>query len=125
MAKKLKDMDAWEMMGALAELAEPVGNLARDEAFWSAFEECTKRGVRLRQKDTFRYILQAYAKLFPLLMNEEHRRDTFRILAIINGKTVEQVAKMSGPEMLEEARAVFSETLIPFFTLSGLSAFTE
>ena len=43
MKAKLKDLPAWEMMGALAELAEPVGNLARDDAFWDAFTECTKR----------------------------------------------------------------------------------
>lgn len=125
MKAKLKDLPAWEMMGALAELAEPVGNLARDDAFWDAFTECTKRGVRLKQKDTARYILQAYGALFPILMNEQHRMDTFRILAIINGKTVQEVAKMRGAEVLAEAKAVFEETLIPFFTLSGLSDITE
>ena len=122
---KLKDMKGWEMMAALAELAEPVGNLARDDAFWDVFKECTKRGVGLKQQNTFRYLLTAYSELFPILMGEAHRLDTFKILAIANGVTVEQVTKMSGPEMLNSAKEAMQEIIIPFFTRSGLSGITE
>ena len=121
---KLKDLKSWDMMSALAELAEPVGNLANDDAFWDVFKDCTKRGVGLRQQDTFRYLLTAYSSLFPLLMSETHRQDTFRILAIVNGTTVEKVANMSGTEILASAKEAFREVLVPFFTRSGLSGIT-
>lgn len=125
MAVKLKDAQAWDMMGRLAELAEPVGNLTRDDAFWDVFVECTKRGVGLKQKDTFRFLLLAYADLVPMLMSEEHRADTFRILAIVEGKTVEQVARMNAQELWQSVRDAFREVVIPFFTSSGLSGISE
>ena len=122
---KLKDANAWEMMSKLAELAEPVGNLAKDDAFWDVFTECTKRGVSLKQENTFRFLLIAYADLWPILMSDEHKVDTFRILAIVEGKTLEQVARMNGKkELFDSVKDVFNETILPFFTYSGLSAIT-
>lgn len=124
MATKLKDMNAWDMMGALAELAEPVGRLASDDLFWDAFVECTKSGIGLKQKNGLRFFLQTYSNLFPILMGEEHRGDTFRILAIVQGVTVSEVAKMSGAELLSTVKEIFHEVLVPFFTSSGLSGIT-
>lgn len=122
---KLKDMTAWELMGALAELAGPVGNLANDDEFWDAFKECTKKGVGLKQKDGLRFFLQAYGGLFPILMREDHRRDTFHILAILEGKSIEEVARMNGEELLETVKSAWKEVIVPFFTSSGLSGITE
>ena len=122
---KLTEMNGWELSRALADLAEPVGNLVNDDEFWDAFKECTKRGVGLQQKNGLRFILKTYSDLFPLLMGERHIRDTFRILAITEGKTMEEVARMNGMELFTEMRNVFREQLQPFFTLSALSEMRE
>lgn len=125
MSKKLEDLSGWELMGALAELAEPVGNLAEDDEIWECFRECTKNAWQLRQKDGFRYLLKTYSKLFPLLMGEKHKRDTIKILAIVSGKPVSEAMSMNGAELIKDFGAIYKEQLEPFFIKSALSQKTE
>lgn len=120
--KKLTEMNGWEVMSALAELAEPVGNLVNDDAVWETFVECTKRGVNLRQSNTLRYLIQAYAKMTPVLLGDEHRTDTFRILAVIEGKPLAEIMDMPAPELWDDIKKAYEEHLKPFFTRSALSA---
>lgn len=122
---KLADKTAWDLMATLTEMAEPVGNLVNDDNFWDVFAQCTQKGVGLKQKNTLRWFLSTYAELFPVLMGEEHRLDTFRILAYCAGKSVEEVARMNGMELLDLVKGVYRDTLLPFFTSSGLSALSE
>ena len=91
---KLAEMTGWELMGALAEIAEPVGNLVNDDAFWDCFVDCTRRGVGLKQKDGLRFLLRTYAKLIPIVCGG-HKNDTARILAVIEGKPVAEVMQMN------------------------------
>ena len=111
---KLADLNGWELMAALAEIAEPVGNLVNDDAVWDAFQVCTRRAVTLRQKDGLRYIIRAYSEMIPVLM-KDHRTDVIRLLAVIEGKSVEETMKMNGKELFEDFKAVYRETLEPFF----------
>lgn len=120
--KKLVDMTGWEAMSALAELAEPVGNLANDDLVWDTFVECTRNGVTLRRGDaSFRFLLQAYAKMTPVLLGEDHRKDTFRILSVVEGKPIEEVMKMPAPELWEDIKKAYVEQLQPFFVKAARS----
>ena len=119
--KKLADMTGWEMTATLAEIAEPVGHLVNDDAFWDCFVNCTRKGVGLKQNDAFRYLLRAYAELMPLLFGA-HRQDTFRILSVIEGKSIEETMQMNAMELLDDAKVAFKEVLAPFFTKSARSA---
>lgn len=113
--KKLTELTGWETMAALAELAEPVGNLANDDTVWNTFVECTKRGVGLRRQDTMRFLLQTYAKLFPVLLGDEHRRDTMRILSVIEGKPLNEIMAMPATELWADVKKAWEEHLKPFF----------
>ena len=115
MAKKLEELNGWELTNALLELAEPIGNLTSDDKFWSTFEECTRQGLKLKQKDAFRFLLKAYANLFPILFGEEHKMDTFRILAVIEGQPANELMKKNGAELLKDCEKAFKEQLDPFF----------
>lgn len=119
--RKLVELNGWELMTALSELAEPVGNLVNDDAFWDCFVACTKRGVGLKQKDTFRFLLQTYAKMVPILLNE-HKSDTFRILAAIEGKPIKEVMEMDGAELIGDIKEAVQTNLAPFFTKFAHSA---
>lgn len=125
MGKKLEELNGWELMGALAELAEPVGNLAEDDELWECFRECTKSAWQLKQRDGLRFLLKTYSKLFPMLMGEKHKRDTVKILAIVSGKSTQEAMKMNGAELMAEFSAVYKERLEPFFIKSALSQKTE
>ena len=115
---KLNEMNGWELMGGLVELAEPIGNLVNDEPLWECFLECTRQAVRLRQKDGLAFILRNYAKLIPLLFGDDHKRDVVRILAVVEGMSVEEAMKKNGFELLRDFRAAYREQLAPFFTSS-------
>ena len=119
--KKLSELNGWELMGRLADLAEPIGNLTNDDLFWDTFTECTKRGVSLKQKDGLRFILKAYGKLIPILMGEDHRKDTIRILAAVEGKSVPEAMKMNGKQLFQDFLDAYKENIEPFFTRSALS----
>ena len=115
---KLNEMNGWELMGGLVELAEPIGNLVNDELLWECFLECTRQAVRLRQKDGLAFILKNYAKLIPLLFGDDHKRDVVRILAVVEGLSIEEAMKKNGFELLRDFRAAYREQLAPFFTSS-------
>ena len=125
MAKKLTELNGWELTNALVEIAEPLGNLAGDDKVWEVFKECTKRGVGIKQKDTFRFILTTYAKLIPALLGKEHKLDTVRILSVVEGKKVDELMKMNGTELLRDFERAFKEQLTPFFTKSVLMESAE
>lgn len=122
--KKFKDMEAWELMTALAEMAEPVNNIVSDDELWETFKECTKRGLRLKQKDGLQYILKTYGKLAPKLLGE-HKADTLKILSIVEGKKLEDLMHMNGAELLKDFTAVYKEQLESFFTKPVLLGKTE
>lgn len=115
MPKKLTELNGWELTAALLEVAEPIGNLACDDVFWSTFEECTRQGIGLKPKDTLRFLLKTYSRLFPILFGEEHKLDTFRILSVIEGEPVEKLMEKSGAELLKDCEKAFKEQLRPFF----------
>ena len=116
---KLNEMNGWELMAALAELAEPISNLVNDDALWECFVVCTKRGIGLERKDVLRFLLQTYGKMIPLLTGEEHRGDVLRIMAVVEGTTVDKAMKMNGKELLRDFVAAYKEHLEPFFTKSA------
>lgn len=119
--RKLSELNGWDLTVALAELAEPVGNLVNDDTFWDCFVNCTKKGVGVKQNDAFRFLLQTYSQMIPLLL-KEHQQDTFRILSIIEGKPIEEVMQMNGMELFEDIKEAFQTNLLPFFTKSRHSA---
>lgn len=121
MAKKLNEMQTYELMAALVELAEPVGNLADDDEFWDRFRDCTKKAWKLQQRDGLRFLVKTYAELGSLLFGEKHKHDIVKIFSIVAGKTIKETMEMNGAEMFSEFVKVYKEKLEPFFIKSALS----
>ena len=122
--KKIVEMEAWELMSALAELAEPVSNLVSDDVLWEQFKKCTARGMRLRRKDGLQFILETYGKLGKPLLGE-HKDDTLKILSVVTGKKFDELMHMNGVEVVQEFSKAYKEQLAPFFTKSVPSEKTE
>lgn len=122
---KLTELNGWDLMSALAELAEPVGNLVNDDDVWNCFKRCTKKGVSLKPENGFRFLLKTYAELFPMLCGERHKMDTLKIIAIAEGKTIKEVMSKNGAEILRDFEKAYREVLEPFFIKSARSERTE
>ena len=118
MSNKLMDMNGAEMAAALVSISAPIKNFLQDDEFMAAFKERTKDGVRNRATD----ILPVYADLVPMLLGEKHLEDTIKILATVEGKTVKEMLKMNGVEVIKDALLAWQEQIAPFFTQLGLSA---
>lgn len=109
---KLSEMNSKELCTALCVLAEPVGRIAADDEVADAL----KRMAENKANHTVmgRLIGTAYADFVPLLL-KKHKDDTFAVLSILTGKTVEELEKQNGFQLMKDVRSVFNSELIRFF----------
>ena len=114
---KLMEKNGAEMCAALVSIAAPMKAFLNDKEFSDTFRECTKKGVR-NQLEGFATI---YADMVPLMFGDKHLKDTLTILSVIEGKSVKELMKMNGVELLKDALGAWKEQIQPFFTQLGLS----
>lgn len=114
---KLLEKNGAEMCAALVGIAAPVKAFLEDKEFQDTFKECTKKGVN-NQLQGFATI---YADMVPLMFGKRHIKDTLTILSVIEGKSVNELMKMNGVEMLKDALEAWKEQIQPFFTQLGLT----
>ena len=114
---KLLEKNGAEMANALVSLSVPIKNFMDDTEFCEAFKECTKKGVRSKLSG----ILRIYTDLVPFILGDKHLKDTLQILAIVEGKSVNEMLKMNGTELLADAMGAWKEQIEPFLTQLGLS----
>lgn len=117
MGKKLLEKNGLEICATLTAMAEPIRNFMEDKEFTEAFKRCTIGGVENKLTE----FLQIYAELMPQLFGEKHRRDTLRILAEIEGKTVNEMLKMNGADLIADALDAWKEQIGPFFSRLGVT----
>lgn len=115
---KLLEKNGTEMAAALVNIAAPIKRFMDDEKFDKAFKNATKKGLRTQMSD----VLAIYSEIAPLLFGKEHLKDTLAILAEIEGKSVSELMKMNGTDLLADALQAFNEQVKPFFTRLGVSA---
>ena len=114
---KLLEKNGAEMAATLVSIAVPLKKFMEDAEFMGAWQKATKKGLKSGMSD----ILQIYVDIVPMLFGNEHLQDTLAILAAIEGKTVKEMLKMNGTDLIADAMQAFKEQLTPFFTRLGLS----
>lgn len=117
MAKKLLEKNGAEIAAMLVNMAARLRRFMDDKEFVEAWQKATKNGLKTGASD----VLKIYADLVPMLLGDKHLKDTLAILADIEGKTVQEMLKMNGTELLADALQAYKEQLLPFFTRLGLS----
>lgn len=115
---KLMEKNGAEMAVALVSIAAPLKRFAEDEEFTRIFKQATTKGVKMQLTD----IAEIYADVIPYMLGEAHVKDTMTILGVIEDKSVKELLKMNGVEMLQDVITAFKEQIKPFFTQLGLSA---
>lgn len=114
---KLLEKNGAEMCAALVSVASSLRKFMDDEEFDKAWKQATKNGLQTKMTD----LLKIYADIAPLLFSEAHLRDTLNILAVIEGKSVNDLLKMNGTELIADALKAFNEQIRPFFQQLGIS----
>ena len=121
MAKKLLEKNGAEMCAALVSLAVPIKHFTEDTELIETFRECTKKGVEYKLHG----IAVIYAEMTPLLFGEKHLNDIMTILSVVEGKSVKELLKMNGVDLMADAMQAWKEQISPFFQRLGLSVSTE
>jgi hypothetical protein len=105
---KLSEMNTVEMADALVELAEPIGNIAADDAI---VEKMRYLGTKKTNVEIFG---AAIAELAPFLL-KSHFDDTCAVVAVLADKTVDDVKNQKGLQTIADMKNCFDRELFDFF----------
>lgn len=114
---KLLEKNGAEMCAALVSIAGSVRSFLEDEEFIQTFQDCTRKAM----KNNLHGLLIIYADMAPLLFGDKHRNDTILILATVEGKSVREMLKMDGVELLKDAMDAWEAQIKPFFQRVGVT----
>lgn len=105
---KISEMSTEQLAPVLADLAEPLSDIANDESTMEALKRIAAEKTSLTQVAAF------VKEIFPLLL-KTHFESTCKIVAILTGKTLEQIKTQKGLQTIADAVAVFDDDLMDFF----------
>ena len=123
---KLSEMTTVQLSNAIADLAEPLANIAEDKELASRLSEYRKFFIETGETDkdgstSGTKIIQLAANLirniFPISM-KTHCNDTIAIIAALTGKTKKQVAQQKGLQTIKDLTESIDKDLIDFFRSS-------
>jgi len=114
---KLLEKNGAEMCASLVNIATPLKHFMEDQEFDKAWKKATMKGLKTGMTD----VLRIYSDLVPLLFGDKHLNDTLAILAEIEGKSVSEMLRMNGTELLTDALNAWNEQVKPFFIQLGVS----
>ena len=105
---RISELSTEELAPILTELAVPVSDIAMDEATVQTLRTIAEKKTEIEQLGAF------VREIFPLLL-KTHFDSTCSIIAILTGKTVEQVKKQKGLQTIADAVNIVDADLMDFF----------
>ena len=105
---RISDMSTEQLAPVLVELAVPVSKIATDQSTIDSLKSIAAGKNEISQLGAF------VREVFPLLL-KTHFDSTCSIVAILTGKTVDQVKKQKGLQTISDAVSVFDADFIDFF----------
>lgn len=96
--KKLSELNAEELSDVLCEIVEPMGRLMDDEAVVECFGALAD--LIKESTTTMMFMLQCVRYASPVFLSEEHRKDTFAVIAGLKRTTVKAVSEQPGSELI-------------------------
>lgn len=103
--KKLSEMNAREMSVCICKLAENAEKLFNDGAVVEALDALRESFPEETNVPTAFSLFTSI--LVPKLLSDEHTKETYAILAAIDGVTVEEIEKRNGLEIIRDLFIVF------------------
>lgn len=108
---KLSQMNTRELAPVLASLAKPISDIATDDSTTEALQRIVNEKGNMNQVGAF------IREIIPLLL-DTHFESTCEIVAILTGKTAEEVKNQRGFQTIADAIDAFDEELLDFFKQS-------
>lgn len=118
---KLSEMNMREMAGALCKMAEPLANIARDEALCAKIT--SMRGVLTDEKKPVMLKAGELLTAVPEIL-DRHYADTMQIIAALLLRDVRELEEQNAFEAISEAISSVDGKLLDFFRSSAATAQT-
>lgn len=105
---RISELSTEELAPILTELAVPVSDIAMDESTVATLRSIAEKKTEIEQIGAF------VREIFPLLL-KTHLDSTCSIVAILTGKTLDEVKKQKGLQTIADAVGVVDADLMDFF----------
>ena len=112
---KLSEMNTKELSRALCLLSAPLERIGGDAAISQIFKDMNNLKGQVSQLQATAVVM---GKLIPVLL-DRHQEDTFTALAILTGKSVQEIENQNGQQTIKEIKSVLDEDLLDFFLPSA------
>lgn len=111
---KLNEMTTDQLSDALCELADPVERICRDATVMGKLKKLAgnaQDGMMMIEK------LGATVGIWIPALLKDHRADLYKIMSVLTGESVSEIAKGNGMETIKKARAALNGEVLDFFKL--------
>lgn len=108
---KISELSTEELAPVLIELAIPVSDIAMDASTVETLRSIAGQKTEIEQIGAF------IREIVPLVM-KTHFESVCKIVAIMTGKTLEQVKKQNGLQTIADVVNIVDDDLITFFKQS-------
>lgn len=110
---KLKEMNTDQLADALCEIAPLLEEIGKDAELNENL-----RKITMKERESGMTVLEKgvslIARVVPALL-KTHRAETYKILSVMTGKSVQELATQNGMETIRDAKDCVDEELIGFF----------
>lgn len=112
---RLSELSTDRATDVLCELTPYIANIVSDEELLEELKKAVDRKDIVNKAQWLAVGAEKITKIIPILL-KKRKEDVFGILAVINEKTVEQIAKQNILVTLKQAKTAFKDKeLIDFF----------
>lgn len=112
---RLSELSTDRATDVLCELTPYIANIVSDEELLEELKKAVDRKDIVNKAQWLAVGAEKITKILPILL-KKRKEDVFGILAVINEKTVEQIAKQNILMTLKQAKTAFKDKeLIDFF----------
>lgn len=112
---RLSELSTDRATDVLCELTPYIANIVSDEELLEELKKAVDRKDIVNKAQWLAVGAEKITKILPILL-KKRKEDVFGILAVMNEKTVEQIAKQNILVTLKQAKTAFKDKeLIDFF----------
>lgn len=112
---RLSELSTERATDVLCELTPYIANIVSDEELLEELKKAVDRKDIVNKAQWLAVGAEKITKILPILL-KKRKEDVFGILAVMNEKTVEQIAKQNILVTLKQAKTAFKDKeLIDFF----------
>lgn len=112
---RLSECTTEQAMGVLCEITPYISNIATDDELLGELRAAIKPGENATRGMMILLVVEKINKIVPVVL-KKHKADVFGIIAALNGKTPEKIAKQNILVTMAQIREIVKDKeLLDFF----------